>query len=186
MPIAPRFLALVVPAVALVAGVPAVVSHDVAGAAGELKLSASIVGLYPGADLDRAVTVHNPLDGAISVRSASVVVGDASSGCTAANLRAEPFAGDVAVAAHGTGTIPVRLHMAGSAPDACQGATFPLTFTATGSPLGATPGDPVNGSGHGFAFTGAEPRPLVVIGVGALGTGVVLLARRRRVSKVAS
>ncbi len=188
----PRFFALVAPAVALFLGLPVAGSHEAAGAADDFTLTASIVGLYPGADLDHAVTVDNPLDAAISIRSASATVGDASIRCTAANLRAEPFAGDVVVGAHDTGAVPVRIRMAASAPDACQGATFPLTFTAYGYPVSPTPARPsphgvgTTGSGSGFAFTGADPRTPVVIGVGALGLGVALLARRRRPSSANS
>ncbi len=94
--------------------------------------------------------------------------------------------------ARSTGTIPVGLQMAASAPDACQGATFPLTFTAYGSPVAPTPatttppGGATTRGASGFAFTGTDARPLVLIGLGALGAGVVLLTRRRRTSSVES
>ena len=189
MPRIPRFRALIALTVVLLVSTPVMVAHDPAAAAGpapDFTLSATIVGLYPGADLDRAVTVHNPMPFAIAVRSASAVVGDASSTCPATNLHAAPFAGDVVVAAHATGTVPVRMHMAATASDACQGATFPLTFTAYGSPVPAAtvPGaaDPGGAGAAGFAFTGTDPHPLVVIGVGALCAGLVLVARRRRAS----
>ncbi len=166
--------------VLLAALTPVAAGGGVARAADHFVLSADLSGLYPNVDADFPVSVTNPADFAIAVQSASVAIGDANPSCTATYLTARSFSGDVVVPAHGSATFPIHLHMAGSAPDACQGATFPLTFTATGSPLGGAPGGgPVNGSGHGFAFTGADSVALVVIGFGALGTGLLLLRRRR-------
>src|SRR3954470_14986873 len=87
-------------------------------------------GLYPNADASVPVTVHNPADYELAVHSANVTVGDARPGCPAANLQAFSYSGDVVAPPHGDATIPVRMHMLGSAPDACQGASFPLSFVA--------------------------------------------------------
>jgi LPXTG-motif cell wall-anchored protein len=172
-----RTLLLLVPLAALA---PVVFGGPDAHAADDFVLSASLSGLYPNVDADFPVSVTNPRDFAIAVQSATVTIGDASPSCTSTYLAARSFSGDVVVPAHGSATFPVHLHMAGSAPDACQGATFPLTFTATGSPVGTTrAADRVTGSGHGFAFTGADSITLGAIGLGAVGIGLVLLRRRR-------
>ena len=142
----------------------------------DFTLSADFVGLYPNANVDIPVTVHNPQSYAIAVHAASMVIGDASPTCTAANVSAQNFSGDVTVPAGGTATFPIRMHMYASAPDACQGATFPLTFTASGASLAAGSRD---GGLSGFAFTGAEPVPLAVVGGVAVALGAVLLRRRR-------
>jgi hypothetical protein len=148
----------------------------------EFTLATTVGGLYPGADVQVPVRVHNPMPYDLAVHSADVRVGDASSTCTAANLRASSFSGDVVAAAHGDATLPIRLHMLGSSPDACQGATFPLTLTGSGAPLGGS-GDNGGGDGGGaggFAFTGGDPRATTVLGAAALIAGLLLLAGRRR------
>ena len=170
------------PVLALVSLVPA---GGVAHAADDFVLSANLSGLYPNVDADFPVSVSNPKDFAIAVHSATVAIGDASPSCTAANLSARSFSGNVVVPADGSTTFPIHLHMAASAPNACQGVTFPLTFTATGTPVGATPGgDGTNGDGvgaaaTGFAFTGADSLMLGAIGLGATAVGLVLVRRRR-------
>ena len=101
---------------------------------------------------------------------------DASAACPSTNLQAQSFTGDVIVRAGSNGTIPLRMHMPASTPDACQGATFPLVFTASGAPASGT--DP-NASG-GFAFTGSENGALVLIGASACAVGWLMIRRRDR------
>ena len=90
------------------------------------------------------------------------------------------------VPAGGSSTIPVRMHMLASAPNACQGATFPLTFTATGEPIAASnPNSSPNSSLGGFAFTGfgGGGQFIVALGLAAVASGAILLLRRRRVAE---
>jgi hypothetical protein len=143
----------------------------------QFTLTASYSGLYPGADVTVPVTVHNSLSYDLAVHTAAVTVGDAGPGCPAANLVAGSFAGDVVATAHHDATIPIRMQMPSSAPNGCQGATFPLTFTATGAPANGVPGD---ASGRGFAFTGAASLGTTAIGAAALVAGLLLLGLRRR------
>jgi hypothetical protein len=153
-----------------------VVPTRVAGAADtQFTLTSSVTGLYPGADIQVPVQVHNPMPFDVAVHSADVRVGDASAACPATYLRASSFSGDVVAAAHDDATIPIRMRMLASSPDACQGATFSLTFTAAGTPVGSS-GD---GAG-GFAFTGADALGTTLLGVGALTVGTLLVVGRRR------
>jgi hypothetical protein len=150
----------------------------------QFTLGASVDGLYPNANLEAPVTVHNPLDYPIAVHAAEVVVGDASAECPASNLVAGSFAGDVVIAAGGTAAIPIRLQMVSSAPNACQGVTFPLTFVASGEPAPATPtADPGTGPDPGaeFAFTGSGTLDLLIGGLATIAFGLAItIAVRRR------
>ena len=154
----------------------------------QFTLSVSFVGLYPNADLDVPVAVQNPQSYALAVRTATVAVGDASPQCTRTNVTAQSFVGDVTVPAGQSSTIPIRMHMLASAPDTCQGATFPLTFTATGEPIAATnPNSSPNSSPGGFAFTGfgVGGQYLAALGLAAVASGAILLIRRRRPTEAA-
>ena len=171
----------------IVAGLIALAPSSARAASNQqFNLSVSFVGLYPTADLDVPVTVHNPQSYALAVRTATVVVGDANPRCTRASVRAQSFAGDVTVPAGGSSTIPVRMHMLASAPDACQGATFPLTFTATGEPIAASnPNSSPSSALGGFAFTGfgVGGQFIAALGLAAVASGAILLLRRRRVAE---
>lgn len=150
-----------------------------AGAAptNDFTMSADFTGLYPGARLTAPVTVHNSRSFAIDVKAATVLVADASPTCVAGNVVAHSFSGDVRVPANGTTTVPVRMEMVASAPDACQGAVFPLTFAAEGVVVGGGSNPSTAG---GFAFTGPSGvQALVGIGVGAIVFGLLLVACRR-------
>jgi LPXTG-motif cell wall-anchored protein len=163
-------------AVLLVASV-VTLTATVAGAADtQFTLTTNYTGLYPDADVTVPVTVHNPMAYDLAVHTAAVEVGNANPGCTAGYLEASSFSGDVVAPAHADTTIPIRMHMLASAPDACQGATFPLSFTASGSPVGVQPPD----GSSGFAFTGSDSWITTLVGVGALTSGLVLLFARRR------
>ena len=170
-----RRILLVMLIVATAVAVPATVAH---AAEVEFTLTTQYSGLYPDADVSVPVTVHNPASYRLAVHTAQVRVGDASAACSAANLEASSYSGDVVAPPHGDATIPVRMHMVATAPDACQGATFPLSFTGSGSPVGVNPDDPA-GSG-GFAFTGADSLMTTLVGIGALVAGLALIGVRRR------
>jgi hypothetical protein len=147
----------------------------------DFTLSVHYAGLYPDSDTIVAVTVHNPQSFPLHVHTAVVHVDDASPACRAENLVAHSFTGDIVVPADADGSIPIRFQMPAAAPDACQGATFPLTFAASADAGAAgtmSSGD--TPSSGGFAFTGAESGATALAGVTALGIGALLLAARRR------
>ena len=167
--------------VATAVAVPNAVAH---AADVQFTLTASYTGLYPDAEASVPVTVHNPATYDLAVHTADVRVGDASPGCPAANLEAASYSGDVVAPAQRDATIPIRMHMLASAPDACQGATFPLSFTATGALVGVQPD---SSGGGGFAFTGANSWTTTLVGIGALVAGLALIGiRRRRPSEASS
>ena len=169
-----RRILFVVLLVATAVAVPNAVAH---AADVQFTLTTSYTGLYPNADASVPVTVHNPADYELAVHTADVRVGDAGPACPATNLEAFSYSGDVVAPPHGDATIPIRMHMPSSAPDACQGATFPLSFTASGSPVGVQPDSSGDG---GFAFTGANSWTTTLVGVLALVAGLALIGVRRR------
>lgn len=98
-------------------------------AAGSFRISGNVAGLYPGAHFPLVLTVTNPEHFAIVVTTLSVAVGNAKPGCGAANLTATSFSGHLPVPASGTAATKVKVTLAHSAPNACQGAVFPLRYT---------------------------------------------------------
>jgi hypothetical protein len=160
--------------VATVVTVPNAVAH---AADVQFTLTTSYTGLYPNADASVPVTVHNPAAYDLAIHTAAVRVGDASPGCPATNLEAFSYSGDVVAPSHQDATITIRMHMLASAPDTCQGATFPLSFTGTGAPVGV---QPESSGGGGFAFTGANSLTTTLVGVGAFVAGLALIGVRRR------
>ena len=176
-----RRILFVVLLVATAVAVPNAVAH---AADVQFTLTTNYTGLYPDADVSVPVTVHNPAAYDLAIHTADVRVGDATPSCAASNLEASSYSGDVVAPAHRDATIRIRMHMVASAPDTCQGATFPLSFTGTGAPVGVQPDS--SGVG-GFAFTGANAWTTTIVGVGALVAGLALIGiRRRRPSEVSS
>lgn len=107
-----------------------------AAAATGFRISGSVAGLYPGAHLPLALKVTNPQHFAIVVTTISVSAGNAKPGCGAANLKATSFAGKLHVPAGGSAVVTVQVTLAHSAPNACQGAVFPLRYTGAASKAG--------------------------------------------------
>jgi hypothetical protein len=89
--------------------------------------------LYPGATLDLVVTITNPQQFAIEVTEIDVVTktDPSHTGCSASSyVDGSSFEGSIVVARKGStirsGILSVSMDHA--APDACQGARFPLEF----------------------------------------------------------
>jgi hypothetical protein len=112
--------------VALGTGVPAL-------AAGSFSIAGSVGGLFPGRTLPLVLTVTNPLKVAITVTSISAAVSDASSACSAGNIKVTLFAGQLVVKAGMTAQATVEVTMLHAAPNACQGARFPFRYTGVGA-----------------------------------------------------
>ena len=89
-------------------------------------------GLYPGATLSVVLTVTNPQPFALEVTSITTTVGNASPVCPSSYLNVSSFNGPLHVAARGHASTTVHASMAHSAPDACEGAVFPLQYTGQG------------------------------------------------------
>jgi hypothetical protein len=94
-------------------------------------MTGSATGLYPGGSLPLIVTVSNPQPFAIDVTSVDVTVEDASADCPASYVRAQPFTGTKIVRRSADADLTLSVEMLTTAPDACQGATFPLKLTGT-------------------------------------------------------
>lgn len=94
-------------------------------------ITGSLAGLYPGAEIPLDLTVHNPFGSAITVTSLAVTVADASRGCRAANLKVTSFAGALRVPAQHSSKLTVEATLQFAAPDACEGAIFPLVYSGS-------------------------------------------------------
>lgn len=96
-------------------------------------ISGKVGGLYPGAVRSLKLTVTNHQSYAIVVTSLTTKVGAASTACGASNLTVASFSGRLRVPARGKASTSVHATMAHSAPNACQGAVFPLHYTGHAS-----------------------------------------------------
>jgi hypothetical protein len=94
-------------------------------------IAGDVTGLYPGATRSLTLTVTDRRTFPILVTSITTAVGGGRPGCPAADLRVGPFTGGVSVAGEGSAQVVVTVSMLRSAPNACQGAVFPLSYHGT-------------------------------------------------------
>jgi len=110
----------------------AVTSGTPAGSSGSsIRVRGHVVGLYPGARKAMRVRIGNRSTRAVLVTGIKVRSGDASPACLGTNLRFRPLRAPIVVGAGASKTTQLRVRMRRSAPDACQGARFPLRFAVT-------------------------------------------------------
>lgn len=95
------------------------------------RISGSVGGLYPGDSAPLMLTVTNPQQFAIVVTSIATTAGSPNPGCVAGYLTVAGFSGQLTVAAQGSGQISVPVTLSHAAPNACQGAIFPLTYSGS-------------------------------------------------------
>ena len=110
-----------------------VASADGGGTDGDeqrFSVTGSVTGLFPGANKDLVVTVKNSIPFPIRVTRLSATVESASAMCTAANLSVGGFTGSREVPAKGSATVTLPVAMSHAAGDGCQGAHFPLLYSA--------------------------------------------------------
>lgn len=93
-----------------------------------LQLSGEAGGLHPGGTVTVPVVVSNPYPFTVRITELAVTASGASPACPASVLTVEAPVGDT-VAANGSTTVAVAVRMAMNAPNACQGATFPLDYS---------------------------------------------------------
>jgi hypothetical protein len=118
------------PAEVVVRGGGASYGGDHAVAANAMfTIAGSLGGLYPGDFAPLRLNVHNPYAFAIVVTSISTAVGPAGPGCGAGNLAVASFSGPLKVPGGGAAHTTVTVMLRHKAPDACQGAVFPLTYS---------------------------------------------------------
>lgn len=130
-------LALLTAAGLLIAG--AITERDAvrsspAGAPHRLALRGRAQGLYPGAVKPMRVTVRNRTDRDVRLVALARRVSEAPAGCPTSALRVRRPRTLPVVPARGRATIRLRARLLRSAPDACQGAVFRITFRARGVP----------------------------------------------------
>jgi hypothetical protein len=101
---------------------------------GSFYLSGDVVGLYPGVRMPLTISVTNPNPFPIIVEWISVKPRKANAGCVAKVLRAIGWSTPILVTAGGNRQVTTYVHMRLRAPDACQGATFPLIYKGWARP----------------------------------------------------
>jgi hypothetical protein len=107
-----------------------------------VTLDGSVAGLYPGAAVELALQVRNPVTVDVLLDRVTITVGAPDrDGCPADAIligsAATPGSGseplDLHLAPEGSAVLAVPVAMAVDAPGACQGATFPLAFATEGT-----------------------------------------------------
>lgn len=96
----------------------------------DFTIAGNVTGLYPGAVRPLVLTLTNPNNFPIQVASFAATVAGVT-GCAASNVRVDALAPGVVIPANGSTTATVQVRMADSPPNACQHATFGLTYSGT-------------------------------------------------------
>jgi len=104
---------------------------SLAGNGSSFSISGRVSGLYPGAVLPLTLTVSNSRSFPIDVTSISAAVGAPGGGCAASNLTVTSFSGQLFVPGKGARHAVVQVTLRHAAPNHCQGAVFPLTYSGT-------------------------------------------------------
>jgi hypothetical protein len=111
----------------------------------ELTIGGQVSGLTPARQRLLRLNVHNGHERGILLRRVRVIARDASADCSADNMRIDNDAGEARSSQDGTtvflghkriragGDVRVQteVSMRRQAPDACQGAMFPMRYWAT-------------------------------------------------------
>jgi hypothetical protein len=100
-------------------------------AADGFAITGQVDGLYPGADMTLNARVANPYPFTIRVTSLGVTVRDAGPACPASVIEVQDSRAQGDIPSNATGTVPLEIRMDPTAPDACQGATWTLTFAGS-------------------------------------------------------
>jgi hypothetical protein len=105
-----------------------------AGGGHRFLISGAVGSMYPGLAKPLVLVVFNPNNVGIKVQSITTTVANASSACPASDLLVNSFAGNQFVGAGGQATVTVTATMSHAAPDSCQGALFPLSYSGSAQP----------------------------------------------------
>lgn len=92
------------------------------------SIAGTVGGLFPGASLPLQLTVSNPNDVAITVRSITTTVTAGSPHCAATRVKVTRFTGQLRVGAAKTARATVHVTLAHAAPNSCQGARFVFSY----------------------------------------------------------
>jgi hypothetical protein len=94
-------------------------------------ITGDVTGLVPFVEGTIEVLVTNDQRFEIVVDSLDIAIGDASRDCGAEHLGVDAPLLPVSVPERGQTTVSVGARLAPDAPDACQGQTWPLTYSGT-------------------------------------------------------
>lgn len=98
----------------------------------DFTISGDLAGLYPGLGTVLVLNVSNPQHFDILVQTLTVTVQDAAAGCLAGNLSIGGYTGaPILVPAGRTVQQQLPALLLHSAPDGCQGVSFPLVYSGT-------------------------------------------------------
>jgi hypothetical protein len=100
-----------------------------AGAHDGFRIKGRAAGLIPGARGDLVLKIENPFGFAIVVHRVDVIAEDASNHCGADNLRSPGLISAVRIGAGDQVKVTVPIKLRAKAPPACEGASFPLSFS---------------------------------------------------------
>jgi hypothetical protein len=93
------------------------------------SIAGKVSGLFPGKTLPLVLTLGNPNKRTIIVTTVTTTVENATSTCAAKTVSVTGFSGHRAVGAGKTGKVTVRVTMKTSAPNSCEGKSFPFHYT---------------------------------------------------------
>ena len=156
-------------------------------------IEGEIDGLYPGARVPLNVRVTNPHDNALRVRSVDVEVQDSDLGACGREW-VKPGRNvtiSTLVPPKSTSFLSYPVWMVDSAPAVCQGATWALNFTGTGTMAGGqgpsgggngeTPNDEAatDNGGSVLPFTGFNLVMILGVALTSILSGVLLVVWRR-------
>jgi hypothetical protein len=161
----PRHTGVLVIATVLATG--AVGAYAAAGSGGTsqndpLALSGSVSGLVPGARRTIEIQVTNPNGREVTVTDVAVGVTAERTGCPASALEVGHASTPLAVPASGSSTTTLPVTLAASAPDACQGASFALRYSATATGPDLPAGSPAQTPSGTPVVTPAAPKTKVI------------------------
>jgi hypothetical protein len=108
---------------------------SLARATGGFQVSGDVAGLYPGIRVPLVVSITNPNPFPIVVHWISVKRQRANAECGAKFLRVTGWSTPILVGAGTTRQVTAHVHMRLRAPNACQGATFPLIYKGKARPV---------------------------------------------------
>ncbi|MGO9196514.1 MAG: hypothetical protein ACLQK4_05240 [Acidimicrobiales bacterium] len=92
------------------------------------SIAGKMSGLFPGKKLPLVLRLHNPNKLTITVTSVTTSVENATSKCGAKYVSVTGFSGHIAVAAGKTEKVTLHVTMKTSAPNSCEGKSFPFHY----------------------------------------------------------
>ena len=94
-------------------------------------VSGQVENLAPGGSRPMVLTVQNPNSVALRVTSLTVTASAATTSCPASALNLPQWTGSLLVPKNGSASVTVDVGLKPTAPNACQGARWPLAYGGT-------------------------------------------------------